>query len=77
MKDIKELLFNYALFYADRARELKKELGEWDTLVTLNEARYNAILTVIEESGLYAEWIVFLKNVLEQREQFKKQEEAK
>lgn len=72
MKNIKDVLFNEALFHKDRARELTKELGEFDRLVAISEARYHALLTVIEESGLYNEWEAFLKDVFLKRQQFEK-----
>ena len=56
----------------DEAKRLSKELGEHDRLTSIECAKYQAILTVIEESGYMSEWYDFLKKTWTVREEYKR-----
>lgn len=59
MKDLKIVLFEETLHVLNRWMELKKELGDWDSLVDVQHAKFCSLYSVIENSGLeeeYQEW---------------------
>lgn len=56
MTDLKNALFEEALYNYNQYMMLKEELGEWDYLVDIKHAKFSSCYTVIENSGLEEEY---------------------
>lgn len=56
MADLKNTLFEETLYNYNQYMRLKKELGEWDYLVDIQNAKFSSCYTVIENSGLENEY---------------------
>lgn len=67
MKSIKEKAFEQALYHLDERNRLKKELGEFDRMTCIQQAKYSALKELIFESGYGSEWDQFLSDVFDKR----------
>lgn len=54
--DLKTKLFENTLYYSNRWQEIKQELGEWDNLVIIQQAKFCACYSIIEDCGLEEEY---------------------
>lgn len=56
MEQMKQILFEETRYYCDSWIRLQQELGEFDRLTCMQCAKFNALYTVIEDSGLAEEY---------------------
>ena len=56
MNILKESLFKETFYHFNEYFRLKKELGEWDSLVDTQHSKFVALYTVIENAHLEEEY---------------------
>lgn len=59
MKDLKTLLFEETRYHFREYHRFKKEYGDWDDLVAIQQAKFKTLYNLIVEAGLedeYIEW---------------------
>lgn len=76
MTDLKNALFEEALYNYNQYMRLKEELGEWDYLVDIKHAKFSSCYTVIENSGLEEEYQAW-KAQTKQEDKFMNEQENK
>ena len=70
MKSMKEKAFEQALYHLDEYKRLKKELGEFDRITSMEIAKYRALVDLIDECGFTEDWERFMKSVYIQRKAY-------
>lgn len=59
MKDLKAKLFEETRYHLEEYNRLKKEYGEWDSLVNNQLAKFTVLYDLIVDSGLENEYIAW------------------